>query len=63
MRGWAEGKKVTGRVLTHADMNAHNTFEQPEKVKPQVFDAVTEFSENGLSAKLPPMSVVVLTLA
>lgn len=62
LRGLAAGKKVTGRVLTHADRNAHNTFEQPETVKPHVFEGVTKVSENGLSATLPPMSVVVLTL-
>jgi alpha-N-arabinofuranosidase len=63
LRGLAGVKKVTGRVLTHADLNAHNTFEQPETVKPQAFDGVTDVSEGGLSATLPPMSIVVLTLA
>ena len=63
LRGLAGVKKVNGRVLTHADMNAHNTFEQPETVEPQAFNGVTDVSEGGLSATLPPMSVVVLTLA
>lgn len=53
--------KVSGRVLTHAELNAHNTFAAPETVKPVDF---TECSwQNGvLAATLPPASVVVLTL-
>ncbi len=62
LRGLAGGPIVSGRVLTHEDMNAHNSFEQPETVKPQIFEGVTKLNTEGLSATLPPMSVVVLTL-
>nr|WP_237087888.1 alpha-L-arabinofuranosidase C-terminal domain-containing protein [Paenibacillus crassostreae] len=62
LRGLGRDLKVSGRVLKHADMNAHNTFEQTEAVKPQMFDGITNVSEGVLMAALPPMSVVVLTL-
>lgn len=62
LRGLTCMPKVSGRLLTHADMNAHNTFEQPETVAPQAFDGVTDITAEGLSAKLPPMSVAVVTL-
>jgi alpha-N-arabinofuranosidase len=53
---------VTGRVLTADAMNAHNTFDAPEKVKPISFDRAT-IDGSVLKAALPPMSVVALTLA
>jgi alpha-N-arabinofuranosidase len=52
---------VTGRVLTAATMNAHNTFEQPEAVKPADF-AGARLTGQGFAASLPPKSVVVLAL-
>jgi len=63
LRGLGEAKKVAGRILTHTDMNAHNTFDQPETVKPQDFDGFTDVNEGSLSVKLPPMSVVVLSFS
>ncbi|HQV32929.1 MAG TPA: alpha-N-arabinofuranosidase [Calditrichia bacterium] len=60
LRGFS-GKSVTGRVLTASDMNAHNTFDKPEVVKPAAFkDAKLKGGE--LSATLPAKSVVLLTL-
>ena len=35
----AEAQKLSGRVLTAATMNAHNTFESPDNVKPAEFNA------------------------
>ncbi|WP_121610885.1 alpha-N-arabinofuranosidase [Mesobacillus foraminis] len=52
---------ITGRILTADSMNAHNTFEEPENVKPVAFEQVS-VSENKLSVTLPPMSVVVLAI-
>src|SRR5690606_26338975 len=52
---------VSGRILTAKKMNAHNTFEQPENVKPAEFTNVKK-QEQSLSVTLPPMSVVVLTV-
>ncbi|MMZ67752.1 Intracellular exo-alpha-L-arabinofuranosidase 2 [compost metagenome] len=63
LRGLGKVANVTGRVLSHADMNAHNTFEQPETVKPRAFDGIANVSEDGLTATLPPMSVVILSFS
>jgi len=43
-------------------MNAHNTFEKPENVKPEAFDGAS-IKDGNLRVSMPPMSVVVLTLA
>jgi len=52
---------VTGRILTASTMDAHNTFENPENVKPVVFKGAS--LKNGvLEVEMPPMSVVVLEL-
>ena len=52
---------VTGRVLTAQAMNATNTFERPEAVKPTTFTAFK--SEGGaITLSLPPKSVVMLEL-
>jgi alpha-N-arabinofuranosidase len=56
-----EAKSVTGRVLTAEKLDAHNTFDNPEIVKPASFDGAT-IDDGKVSVKLPPRSVVVLTL-
>ncbi|MDQ6762585.1 MAG: alpha-N-arabinofuranosidase [Bacteroidota bacterium] len=53
--------KVTGRMLTSAKMQDHNTFEDPEKIKPQSFNGASLKGDN-LNVKLPPFSVVILEL-
>ena len=50
---------VTGRVLSSAKLQDHNTFEIPDKIKPAVFIGAS-ISGNMLKVKLPPFSVVVL---
>jgi alpha-N-arabinofuranosidase len=52
---------VTGRVLTADTMQAHNTFDQPDAVKPAPFTAFT-VSAGSLAVDLPSKSVVVLEL-
>ena len=52
---------VSGRVLTAGAITAHNTFEQPEQVKPAPFDGAT-LSAGTLKVELPAKSVVVLQL-
>jgi hypothetical protein len=42
-------------------MNAHNTFENPDAVKPSVFRGF-KLNRNNLTVNMPPMSVVVLEL-
>lgn len=54
-----KGCKISGRILTAEAMNVHNTFEMPNRVCPVEFKAI-KTEENGFSAELPPMSVVVM---
>jgi len=59
-----EGGKVgamKGRVLTAPEINAHNTFERPEAVKPAPFDDFTP-TQKGFETTLPAKSIVVLEL-
>jgi alpha-N-arabinofuranosidase len=59
-----QGKKfseVSGRILTSSKINDHNTFEEPDKVKPEIFNGAS-LKGNELNLKLPPFSVVVLEL-
>ena len=55
----AEARTVTGRVLTAASMDAHNTFENPDAVKPSSF---TGFEREGgdVALALPAKSVVIM---
>jgi len=60
-----EGQKftsVSGRVLTAPAMDTHNTFDAPNRVQPAAFTGAT-LQDSSLKARLPPRSVVVLTLA
>ena len=51
--------RMPGRVLQGDAMNAHNTFDQPNAVKPKAFSGAQVTGE-GLEIALPKMSVVVL---
>lgn len=53
--------KISGRVLTADTIQTHNTFAQPEAVKPAGF-ADYKTTEQGFSVKLPAKSVVALEL-
>lgn len=57
----AKPGKISGRVLTAETIQAHNTFDKPETVKPASFSDF-KMSEGGFSVKLPAKSVVVLEL-
>jgi alpha-L-arabinofuranosidase len=60
-----EGRKftaVTGRVLAGDALDAHNTFDAPNRVQPAAFTGAT-LRDAALQVRLPPRSVVVLTLA
>jgi alpha-N-arabinofuranosidase len=54
-------KSVTGEVLTAPAMNAMNTFDRPEAVRPARFDG-HKLQGSQLTLSLPPKSVVVLEL-
>jgi alpha-N-arabinofuranosidase len=57
----AAPKSVAGRVLTAPEMDSHNTFEQPDAVKPMGFDGAKLDGET-LNINLPSKSVVVLEI-
>jgi alpha-N-arabinofuranosidase len=54
-------KTVTGRSLTAARLQDHNTFETPDRIKPATFKGAT-LRGDKLTLQLPPFSVVVLAL-
>ena len=54
-------KSVRGEVLTATEMNAHNTFAQPNAVRPSEFNGA-QLQNDGIAATLPAKSVVVLQL-
>ncbi len=60
LRG-AAGKRIIGRVLTADAMDAHNTFEQPDAVRPQPFMGAAR-TDGGFTLELPAKSVVVLAI-
>jgi alpha-N-arabinofuranosidase len=58
----AKFSSVAGRVLTADAVDAHNTFDAPNRVRPAAFTSAT-LRDATLELQLPPRSVVVLTLA
>ena len=55
------GATVTGRILTAEAINAHNTFDAPDAVKPVLFTGASV--QNGqLMVTLPAKSIIVLDL-
>ena len=57
----AKVRNATGRVLTASAMNAMNTFDKPDTVKPEPFTGV-KVQGDQITLSLPPKSVVVLEL-
>ena len=57
----ASAREINGRLLTAGSVDAHNTFEQPETVKPVSFSGFHQ-SGSSISVDLPAKSIVVLTL-
>ncbi len=57
----ADFKKVSGSILTAPKMNTHNTFDNPDALKPVDFDDVSR-EGNELVVKMPSKSIVVLEL-
>jgi alpha-N-arabinofuranosidase len=53
--------KISGKILTAGKMNAHNTFDNPDEVKPAEFSGF-QLIGNNLKVNMPHMSVVVLEL-
>jgi len=62
LRGLAEQNvAVSGTTLTSDRIDGHNTFDEPERVKPAEFRGFT-FEGGRLDVQLPPMSVTMLEL-
>ncbi len=56
----AKFTSVTGRILASTKIQDYNSFEAPDKLKPEPFKGAT--LAVNLKVKLPPLSVVVLEL-
>jgi len=54
-------QSVTGRILRSDKLQGHNSFDDPEKIKPGLFTNVALIG-HSLNIKIPPFSVVVLEL-
>lgn len=54
-------KSVSGRILQSGSLKDHNSFEQPEKVKPRIFNDA-KLKDKQLSLQLSAASVIVLEL-
>ncbi len=52
---------IAARTLTASAMQAHNTFDHPEKVEPGEFQSFVVRGA-GIQIQLPPMSVTVLEI-
>jgi alpha-N-arabinofuranosidase len=57
----AKYSTVTGRILTSNKLQDYNSFNNPEKITPINFTGAV-LATDALQIKLPPFSVVVLTL-
>ncbi|NJD10107.1 MAG: alpha-N-arabinofuranosidase [Gemmatimonadetes bacterium] len=53
--------KVSGRILTGATMDAHNTFDKPNTIQPVPFNGA-QLAGGNLTVQLPAKSVIVLEL-
>ncbi len=51
--------RLTGRVLTAAEMTAHNTFDDPHSVRPEAY-IVPEIHHGTVKLMLPPRSVLAI---
>ena len=60
LRGFT-ASQVRGRILTAAEITAHNTFDAPRRVQTADFDEVV-LRRNEMDIQLPPRSVVSLAL-
>jgi alpha-N-arabinofuranosidase len=57
----AKYKSVSGRILTSAKLQDHNTFDTPAKIQPSEFKGA-QLKDETLKLELPPLSVIVLEL-
>ena len=57
----AKHSSVSGRIITSKKLQDYNSFDEPNKIHPEDFKDA-KLTANSLQVKLPPFSVVVLTL-
>ena len=57
----AKYNTVSGRILSSKKLQDYNSFENPDKIQPTEFKDA-KLAGNSLQIKLPPFSVVVLTV-
>jgi len=57
-----KGKKVSGEILTSANLTDHNTFEKPNTVKPTAFNGAKIANDGTLTVSLPAKSIVTLEI-
>jgi len=58
------GKKfrmVSGQILASATVNDYNSFDEPEKIKPEAFNGAT-LKDDTINISMPKASVIVLAL-
>jgi alpha-N-arabinofuranosidase len=61
LKGRGEGGKVSGSTLTAPDMRAHNTFDNPDTLRPVEVPGLA-LSGGELTVELAPRSVTLLTI-
>jgi alpha-N-arabinofuranosidase len=59
--GDLKSNSVTGRILRSEKLQDYNSFDHPDKIKPQTFSNA-KLNGSQLQVKIPPFSVVVLEL-
>ena len=52
---------ASGRILTSENVTDHNTFENPEKIKPEIFKNI-KLNKNVITATIPAKSVIMLEI-
>jgi len=60
LRGIEPGE-ISGRILTAGEMDSHNTFDAPDQVKPNIFEADSP-RKGKLDLTIPAKSIVVLEI-
>ena len=60
--GGVAATSVTGQILTAGTLQAHNTFDEPEAVKPVAYEGA-RLAAPGLKMRMPAHAVVVLRVA
>ena len=59
--GISEINNVNGRILTCKNITDHNTFENPENIKPKTFNSA-KIKQNNVKVDIPAKSVVILEI-